>query len=140
MATVTVSSRTRGRGTFNHLGRLARELGELGRDYAASLAQWQQAHTRQEAPLGREVYTDEQGHEHPGWLRDSVDTIELPPGDSWLVTVHADYGAYVNFGTRHQAANPFWARAVARTEALMDPMLDTRTRTMLLFATRGRPA
>lgn len=134
MARVSISARV----DFSHLDRVGRMVDGLADSFAYNLATYQEVHHRQEAPLGREFYTDEQGNEHPGWLRDSVDSLPLPgPGHMHLVTVHADYGIYVNNGTRYMPANPFWERATLRTEQEADDLLDRVTRQQ--FASIGLP-
>ena len=116
----------------NHLGSVAVGVTELADGFAYNLADYQVIHHREEAPLGREFYVDEQGHEHPGWLRDSADSVPLPgPEGGYLVTVHADYGIYVNNGTRFISPNPFWDRAALATEREADDLLDRMTRQML---------
>lgn len=47
-----------------------------------------------------------------GFLRASVSSRF--DGSRGVVTVGAEYGAYVNYGTRYQGANPFFDRAVDR--------------------------
>lgn len=46
-----------------------------------------------------------------GFLRGSIQARKLGPAH-WRVTVGAEYGAYVNYGTRFQAAQPFVEPAV----------------------------
>jgi hypothetical protein len=115
---------------YNHLPNVIDGLDRLADDYPERLAKLHIVHHQEEAPVGREVYTDAEGHEHPGWLRDSADAIPLPGGE-WLTTVHAFYGVYVNYGTRHMAANPFWERATLRTEREAEPLADAMVRAML---------
>lgn len=47
-----------------------------------------------------------------GFLRGSVQAGKVKPRH-WRVVVGADYGAHVNYGTRHQAPRPFVEPAVA---------------------------
>jgi hypothetical protein len=116
----------------NHLDSVARGVDWLADAYPYNLADYQVIHHREEAPLGREFYVDEQGNEHPGWLRDSADSVPLPgPDGGYLVVVHADYGIYVNSGTRYIAPNPFWERATLRTEREADDLLERMTHQML---------
>jgi hypothetical protein len=124
--TLTLSARL----TQNDLPGVIRGVGWLADAWPQNMAQLQEAHHRQEAPLGQEFYTDEMGNEHPGWLRDSVDSVELP-GGGYITIVHADYGIYVNNGTRNMAANPFWERATLRTEREADDLTDRLTRQAL---------
>lgn len=51
-----------------------------------------------------------------GFLKSSVQTIKIAKG--WRLLVGADYGAYVNYGTRHMAPQPFYDQAIAM--ALME--------------------
>jgi hypothetical protein len=121
--------------TDNHVPALMRGLDWLADAWADNMAYSLRDHAQREAPVGREVYTDEEGHEHPGWLRESIDVLPLPgPSHPWLVTVHAFYGIYVNNGTRNMAPNPFWDRAVFRAELEGDDLLDWSTRQWLLRA------
>lgn len=46
-----------------------------------------------------------------GRLRDSIEATRVVPGH-WVVTVGAPYGAYVEYGTRYMAAQPFFTPAV----------------------------
>lgn len=131
MPTVTLRARL----DFDRLDNVARGLDNLADAWGSRMATWQEIHHREEAPLGREFYTDEWGNEHPGWLRDSVDSVALPgPIGGYIVTVHADYGIYVNNGTRYIQANPFWERAALRTEREGPDLLDGLTRDMLARA------
>lgn len=125
MPTVTMRVHVR-----SELGTVARGVSRVADSWAEKLATWQEIHHREEAPLGQEFYIDEQGNQHPGWLRDSVDSVPLP-GGGYIVTVHADYGIYVNNGTRYQSANPFWERAALRTEREAPDLLDNLTAEML---------
>jgi hypothetical protein len=125
--TVTLSARL----TENRLPGVIRGVHWLADAWPKHMAGWQEVHHREEAPLGQEFYTDEMGNEHPGWLRDSVDSVELPGGQGYITVVHADYGIYVNNGTRNMAANPFWERATLRTEREADDLLDNLTREAL---------
>lgn len=111
---------------MNRLDDVARQLDRLGSVWAERMADHHQTHHRQEAPVGREVYVDPEGNEHPGWLRDSLAVTPLPDGSQWL-QVDAYYGIYVNNGTRYQPPNPFWDRALLRTEALADVELERAT-------------
>jgi hypothetical protein len=52
-----------------------------------------------------------------GFLKGSIITIKLTKG--WRLLVGADYGAYVNYGTRNTPANPFFSQAVAIAKAEM---------------------
>lgn len=122
MATVRISARV----TMNRLDDVARQLDWLGSTWAERMADHHQTHHRQEAPVGQEIYTDPEGNQHPGWLRDSLAAIELPDGGQWL-QVDAYYGIYVNSGTRFQPPNPFWDRALLRTEAMADETLAVAT-------------
>lgn len=116
----------------NRIPLLRRELADLARAWPERIAKLHRVHAQDEAPVGTEVYIDPEGHEHPGWLRDSIDELALPgPGHAWLVTVHASYGVYVNNGTRHQAANPFWERALSTTMGELEPVTESMTRAML---------
>jgi hypothetical protein len=119
MAGIRISARV----TDNHLDDIARQLDWLGSTWCQRMAEAQVHHHHAEAPVGREFYTDELGHEHPGWLRDSADNLQLPDGGQWVM-VHADYGIYVNNGTRYIAPNPFWDRALLRTEAIAEGELE----------------
>jgi len=129
VATVSVSLRV----THNDLDAVARGIDWLASAWPYNMATLQEAHHQQEAPLGQEFYRDLDGNWHPGWLRESVDTTELPDGGQ-LTTVWAVYGIYVNNGTRFMAANPFWERATLRTEREADGLTDRLTRQMLARA------
>lgn len=130
---MTVTLTMRMRLDYSHLDNAARGLDWLGDAWAYNVAGWQVIHHRQEAPLGREFYTDEQGNEHPGWLRDSADQVPLPgPLGGYLITVHADYAIFVNNGTRYIQANPFWERATLRTEREAPDTLEWATRQWLV--------
>jgi Bacteriophage protein of unknown function (DUF646). len=130
---MAVTVQMRARVDENHLQRAMRGYWWLEEAWVDNTATYQKAFHREEAPLGRAVYTDEEGHDHPGWLRDSVDSVPLPgETPSTLVTVHAFYGIYVNNGTRHQAPNPFWDRAQVKTEREAPLLLDRLTAQMLV--------
>jgi hypothetical protein len=129
---MAVSVGMRMRLDYSHLEDVADGVGWLADAYPYNLADYQVIHHRTEAPLGREFYTDEQGNEHPGWLRDSADSVPLPgPEGGYLVVVHADYAIYVNSGTQFIAPNPFWERATLRTEREADDLLLRMTHQML---------
>lgn len=128
MPTVTLRVHVR-----SELDTVARGVTRVADAWAEKLAAWQEIHHREEAPLGQEFYTDEWGNEHPGWLRDSVDSIELP-GGGYITIVHADYGIYIESGTRYISANPFWSRATLRTEREAPDLLDRLTREALTRA------
>ena len=67
----------------------------------------------------------------PAGCATRLDSVPLPgPSPSYLVTVHAFYGIYVNNGTRYIAPNPFWDRAQVKTEAEAPLLLDRLTRQM----------
>jgi hypothetical protein len=116
--------------TSNRLPQVARQLDHLGATWAQQMADHHEAHHHQEAPVGQRVFIDAEGNQHPGWLRDSLAVTPLPDGGQWL-QVEAFYGIYVNSGTRFQAPNPFWDRALLRTEALADITLEAVTAQML---------
>lgn len=46
-----------------------------------------------------------------GLLKNSIEAVEEDKLE-WVVEVHAEYGAYVEFGTRYTAAQPFLTPAV----------------------------
>jgi hypothetical protein len=124
---------TRVRVVYNRLPNVIDGMDRLADEYPERLARLHVVHHQDEAPVGREVYTDQEGHEHPGWLRDSAYVVPLPGGES-LITVDAFYGIYVNNGTRHQSANPFWERATLRTEHEAEPLAEAMVRQMLARA------
>lgn len=80
-------------------------------NFAKSLKKY----ARMYAPVGDRAYIDGLGNSHPGYLRESIDMLKTPTG--WSVVVMADYGIYVNYGTRYSAANPFWHQAIASAKA-----------------------
>lgn len=59
-----------------------------------------------------------------GLLRASIRTRKIGPCH-WQVIVGVDYGAYVEYGTRYQAAQPFLNRAL---DAIRGPFLDAMKR------------
>jgi HK97 gp10 family phage protein len=83
-----------------------------------NLARAIKKHARRNAPVGDRVYTDEEGHTHPGYLRDSI--VLIKTGSTWTVTVQAHYGIYQEYGTRYHAAQPFWHQAIATAIAERD--------------------
>lgn len=69
------------------------------------------------APVGDEHYIDSDGNVHPGYLVESIATERITE-NHWRAYVGADYGVYLENGTRYMAAQPFWlpaVRFVART-------------------------
>lgn len=62
---------------------------------------------------------NEPGHVH------MIDTVHTEPqGDGTQnVVVGADYAAYPNYGTRYQAANPFFEPGLQDTQAAIDAAL-----------------
>ena len=72
------------------------------------------------------------------WENSTYGQAGSPPGDSYLlpevdappddttayVAVGANYGAFVNYGTRFMAAEPFWEPAIDTAQGTMDTLLE----------------
>jgi HK97 gp10 family phage protein len=71
---------------------------------AYNVAQFVQKRVREFAPI------------RTGYLKKSV-SIEKITGRTWRVSVGASYGGFVEFGTRHMAAQPFFIPAVEEARA-----------------------
>lgn len=63
------------------------------------------------APLGKHTYFDDDGHSHPGWLKESIQLMPIG-GSPDHVKVRAFYGIYVEQGTRNMRGQPFFGPAV----------------------------
>lgn len=63
------------------------------------------------APVGSRSYVDADGT-HPGALRDGIHVVEGSDPLEVEVVSEASYSAHVNYGTRTQAARPFWEPAI----------------------------
>lgn len=48
-----------------------------------------------------------------GTLKNSIQAVKISH-NHWRVTVGADYGVYVEHGTRHMAAQPYFQPAISR--------------------------
>lgn len=83
----------------NELPRIRKELRTKGEQFVRKAALDIQAHAAAAAPVDT------------GTLRNSIRASS--DGElSWKVVVGADYGIYVEWGTRHMAARPFLQPAV----------------------------
>lgn len=109
---------------FNHFGDIANNLKPVLSQIVRKTAFDLQATAASNAPVDT------------GFLRNSIYTVTSqdstyggagsPPGDSYLlpevdtppddltayVAVGANYGVYVNYGTRYMTAQPFWEPAI----------------------------
>ena len=81
------------------------------------LAQAMVRNCREMAPYGWQwgEYTDDHGHDHPGWLKQSIKAERQSVG-VWEVKCYALYGIYVEYGTRHMAAQPFFHPGIQRAK------------------------
>lgn len=73
---------------------------------------------KKNAPVGSDTYTDSDGHEHPGWLRDSIHATRISEGH-WVVSIDAEYAVYLEYGTRYMRARPFWRRSIRETKEVV---------------------
>lgn len=123
--------------SFNHFPQISEELDTVLSQIVRKTALDVQAHAASQAPVDT------------GFLRNSIYTVTSegstyggagsPPGDATLlpqvpgpsdkttayVAVGASYGAFVNYGTRHMAARPFWEPAVDAVRPSFEAALET---------------
>jgi hypothetical protein len=67
--------------------------------------------------LSREVYDKPESSDYvrTGFLRNSVQSVRIADL-TWVVFVGAEYGIYIELGTRFMRARPYWAPAIVETE------------------------
>lgn len=85
----------------NQLGRIANGMQGKADAIAAKAAQDIVAGAQGRAPVDT------------GTLKNSIQASSSGPG-RWRVVVGADYGVYVNYGTRFMAARPFFTESIAQ--------------------------
>lgn len=84
---------------FNHFPRIAAELPAIAERIVAKTAMDLEAHAKTRAPVDT------------GTLKNSIQAFRVAQGH-WRVVVGAEYGMYVEWGTVHMAAQPFFQPAV----------------------------
>jgi len=85
--------------TSSNYGKVKRRMRGRAAQFVAKAALDIEAHAKALAPVDT------------GLLRNSIQAIQVSQLH-WRVVVSAEYGVYVEFGTRHMAAQPFLLPAV----------------------------
>ena len=97
------SQMTRKSGTWKKLAnRIDVDTGHAVRTWAANVQRMSKA----QAPVDT------------GYLRESIYSTRLGP-KRWKVSVGATYGVYVEYGTRHMAAQPYFLPSIKEADKIL---------------------
>lgn len=97
MAVIDIKVKTRV--TYNNVPSLAKSVVANSNQASYNFARRAEAIAKTLAPV------------RTGFLKSSINRVTLSPGRH-LIVVGAHYGAYVEYGTRHMAAQPYFRPAV----------------------------
>lgn len=76
----------------------------------------------QAVALGLEAGMKTRAPVDTGVLRSSIQAVRVGPGH-WRVVVGAEYGVFVEYGTRWNRAQPYWNPALREAEAMLSNAL-----------------
>jgi len=118
---------------FNHLPQIAKRLKPAVQEIISEAAILIEASASSGAPFRSGFLAGSVYSVTPKWGSTYGSAVVSPPGDSYLlpeetppndtsaiVAVAANYGVYVEFGTRFMAAQPFFYQAVEDGAAYLD--------------------
>jgi len=96
---------------FNHFPELAALLEPVLAEIVSETADEVQQSAQANAPV------------ETGYLRDSITVEDGESSTEKVVVVGADYGVYVEFGTRHMTAEPYLTPAAEAAQAVFEEKL-----------------
>jgi hypothetical protein len=120
--------RVRGRVVHDGIPKVIRRLDTLQGPVARDIGTQFQREVRGRTPVGREVYTDDEGT-HPGVLR-SGNTVEHPRPGRMLAYNPVSYAGFVNDGTHKTDGTHFWTQSVHDLGTYAPAKLANRLRTV----------